>query len=167
MSDFQKWNLYPIILPDIIQFYFRARAKLFPPLDISIFERMLQLAWKVISALFIVENTCGNVLHKNLFQDGTCLLFGNFLNKNSTIDYELYNDQVMILINTWHTLDHLREYVSVKMLISSNFKMQFFDGVYAFQGFVEDTIKTADCVILVHGSTVIPGLKGFITRQVS
>ena len=111
---------------------------------------MFHLATRVILCLLW---TCTSAnLHKNLFMDGHCLLFGNFLNDSTLIDSELFKDQVMVLTATRNIFDHLREFTSIDVLLSNFYRMQLIDAVSKFHGFVEDTIKDPNCIVLVHGS---------------
>ncbi len=90
-----------------------------------------------------------NQLRQGIFKDGNCLLFGHFIDKNMSIDINLFQDQVMILSSHHHS-GALNENVHLDMRwtgMSYFFRIPFLD----FHMFMEDSMQSVDCIVLLSG----------------
>ena len=95
-----------------------------------------------------------SLLRDGILKDGTCLLFGNFLTNDTSIDPEVLQDQVMIQVATWHIFDSMREFVWLRLQMNNDNYMMFKGQPMGLQAFIEDTIKDGSCILLVQGSNV-------------
>ena len=87
----------------------------------------------------------------DMFRNGTCLLFGRFLTHNSSFDFDLLQDQVMILSALPHN-EVLNEVTRLRLIWSSKLDTHYESRVLTFHGFIEDTMKDTSCVVLLDGS---------------
>ena len=97
-----------------------------------------------------------NEIKQHLFKNGTCLLFGNYLN-NVTLHQKLFEDQLMILTNDIELL-----FRHLHVATAATFKWDFLDGllrtalmdsVNSLAAFIEDTVKSPLCSVLLLGPT--------------
>ncbi len=98
-----------------------------------------------------------NLFRHKLMLDGKCILLGNFIDKNTTdlFEGELLRDQVMLLrasVSDHFIIDLAYLRYTIPPFFGPN-KYGLIDRkVFGLHAFIEDTIKSPTCAILIQGT---------------
>ena len=94
---------------------------------------------------------------QHMFRNGSCLLLGNYLNNNVTLDQRLFEDQVMILTTDIKELNEklpIGTYITMEWeFLAGTLRTALLDQVKQFPAFIEDTVKLPLCSVLLLGPT--------------
>lgn len=80
-----------------------------------------------------------------------CVLIGRFLASNSSFDFDLLQNRLLVLSSSRHENDFLSPSIYLSLTLSTK-TFSYDESISTFRGFVEDAFSDTPCALLIDAS---------------